>query len=130
MSVKNIFLFYCFQPDHSSLATDQYLFFMEERGGFDPPVELPLQLISSQPPSTSSAISPKPQWSAVSGQGSVKVLSYLLLPNQPLITDYWPLFFLWRREGDSNPRYPLRYTRFPGVLLKPLGHLSINKRKT
>ena len=32
---------------------------------------------------------------------------------------------LWRREGDSNPRYSSPYTRFPGVLLKPLGHLSI-----
>src|SRR5215470_783349 len=31
---------------------------------------------------------------------------------------------LWRREGDSNPRYPLRYTRFPSVRLQPLGHLS------
>ena len=25
----------------------------------------------------------------------------------------------WRRGWDSNPRYPLRYTRFPSVLLKP-----------
>src|SRR5215831_3505654 len=31
---------------------------------------------------------------------------------------------LWRREWDSNPRYPLRYTRFPSVRLQPLGHLS------
>src|SRR5207237_4623822 len=30
----------------------------------------------------------------------------------------------WRREWDSNPRYPLRYTRFPSVRLQPLGHLS------
>jgi len=29
-----------------------------------------------------------------------------------------------RRERDSNPRYVLPYTHFPGVLLKPLGHLS------
>ena len=29
-----------------------------------------------------------------------------------------------RREGDSNPRYSFPYTHFPGVLLKPLGHLS------
>ena len=31
----------------------------------------------------------------------------------------------WRREWDSNPRYSLKYTRFPSVRLKPLGHLSI-----
>src|SRR3989338_7942855 len=31
----------------------------------------------------------------------------------------------WRRERDSNPRYGLwPYTRFPGVHLQPLGHLS------
>ena len=30
----------------------------------------------------------------------------------------------WRREGDSNPRYVLPYTRFPVVHLQPLGHLS------
>jgi hypothetical protein len=32
---------------------------------------------------------------------------------------------VWRRGWDSNPRYALRaYTHFPGVLLRPLGHLS------
>ena len=31
----------------------------------------------------------------------------------------------WRRERDSNPRYEYKsYTRFPGVRLQPLGHLS------
>ncbi len=34
------------------------------------------------------------------------------------------LFYVWRRERDSNPRYGLAYTHFPGVLLQPLGHLS------
>ncbi len=29
-----------------------------------------------------------------------------------------------RRERDSNPRYDHSHTRFPSVLLKPLGHLS------
>ena len=32
---------------------------------------------------------------------------------------------IWRRERDSNPRYSFPYTRFPGVLLQPLGHLSV-----
>ena len=32
----------------------------------------------------------------------------------------------WRRERDSNPRYGDKpYTHFPGVLLQPLGHLSV-----
>ena len=31
---------------------------------------------------------------------------------------------LWRRGWDSNPRYGSPYTRFPSVLLQPLGHLS------
>ena len=31
----------------------------------------------------------------------------------------------WRRGRDSNPRYRVcPYTRFPGVHLRPLGHLS------
>jgi hypothetical protein len=33
---------------------------------------------------------------------------------------------IWRRERDSNPRYPLRYTRFRGARLQPLGHLSMH----
>ncbi len=41
-----------------------------------------------------------------------------------------PLLFLrngsfGQRGRDSNPRYPCGYTRFPGVLLQPLGHLSV-----
>ena len=36
----------------------------------------------------------------------------------------------WRRERDSNPRNDFSFTRFPSVLLKPLGHLSIKKDKT
>jgi hypothetical protein len=30
----------------------------------------------------------------------------------------------WRRGGDSNPRYPLRYVRFRGGSFQPLTHLS------
>ena len=33
-------------------------------------------------------------------------------------------FGVWRRERDSNPRRPFDLTRFRGVLLQPLGHLS------
>src|ERR1035437_1472509 len=31
---------------------------------------------------------------------------------------------LWRRGGDSNSRYPLRYARFRGGCDRPLCHLS------
>ena len=31
---------------------------------------------------------------------------------------------IWRREGDSNPRYGYPYTRFPGEPFQPLRHLS------
>jgi hypothetical protein len=31
----------------------------------------------------------------------------------------------WRRGWDSNPRLSFPNTRFPSVLLKPLGHLSL-----
>jgi site-specific DNA recombinase len=34
-------------------------------------------------------------------------------------------WYLLRREWDSNPRYALTHTRFPSVLLKPLGHPSM-----
>ena len=34
------------------------------------------------------------------------------------------LISIWRREQDSNLREPCDPTRFPSVLLKPLGHLS------
>ena len=34
----------------------------------------------------------------------------------------------WRRGWDSNPRLSFPNTRFPSVLLKPLGHLSVLKR--
>jgi hypothetical protein len=30
----------------------------------------------------------------------------------------------WRRERDSNPRYPLRYSGFQDRLIKPLSHPS------
>ncbi len=33
--------------------------------------------------------------------------------------------FSWRREQDSNLRYDCSHTRFPSVLLQPLGHLSV-----
>ena len=40
-------------------------------------------------------------------------------------TSYWDISASpWRRGRDSNPRYSYPYTRFPSVLLKPLGHLS------
>src|SRR5665213_4603429 len=37
---------------------------------------------------------------------------------------YW-VFKIWRRGWDLNPRLSFPNTRFPSVLLKPLGHLSV-----
>ncbi len=37
-----------------------------------------------------------------------------------------PVRQLWRRDRDSNPGDPCRSTRFPGVPVRPLRHLSIN----
>lgn len=37
---------------------------------------------------------------------------------------------IWRRERDSNPRDGYPPTHFPGVRLRPLGHLSATDRKT
>src|ERR1700722_816055 len=38
---------------------------------------------------------------------------------------FYCIFGLWRRGWDSNPRLSFPNTRFPSVLLKPLGHLSV-----
>ena len=35
---------------------------------------------------------------------------------------------LWRKERDSNPRYPFRYTGFRVRRIRPLCHLSLDKR--
>jgi site-specific DNA recombinase len=36
----------------------------------------------------------------------------------------------WRRDRDSNPGYAFTHTRFPSVRLKPLGHLSRDRRRS
>ena len=46
------------------------------------------------------------------------------LPLQNEKKTAFAVFLEWRRGRDSNPRYELTYTHFPGVLLKPLRHLS------
>gem|GEM_PF-5770347 len=61
-----------------------------------------------------------------------EIRAFLLLLTPSVICDYAqiePVIWVkpgwgWRREGDSNPRGALTPTRFPGVRLKPLGHLS------
>ena len=42
----------------------------------------------------------------------------------PYLNNLRYAFCVKRRGRDSNPRYGNPYTRFPSVLLKPLGHLS------
>ena len=49
---------------------------------------------------------------------------YLLPPPASALSSYSPFTAPLRRKGDSNPRYSFPYTHFPGVRLKPLGHLS------
>src|SRR5215813_7923695 len=55
-----------------------------------------------------------------SGPGGVFRLQ-LHSPPKPVRLSGLPLK---RREWDSNPRWSYPHTRFPSVLLKPLGHLS------
>ena len=43
------------------------------------------------------------------------------------VTLVWAGSVEWRRGWDSNPRLSFPNTRFPSVLLKPLGHLSVVK---
>ena len=43
---------------------------------------------------------------------------------RPVVFQAGRFVTILRRGRDSNPRYGLTYTHFPGVLLKPLGHLS------
>ena len=38
--------------------------------------------------------------------------------------------FLWRTDRDSNPGDGLPPTHFPGVRLRPLGHLSVDEKHT
>src|ERR1019366_2907994 len=55
--------------------------------------------------------------------------------NSPILAGKWAILkkitateknpkTVWRRGWDSNPRLSFPNTRFPSVLLKPLGHLS------
>lgn len=53
------------------------------------------------------------------GKNKKPVIRNLLISNRKQA-----LFYCWRRERDSNPRYGFPYTHFPGVLLQPLGHLT------
>ena len=45
-----------------------------------------------------------------------------------LFSRFWLFMrnFLWRREGDSNPRYPHEYNTLAGCRFQPLSHLSVN----
>ena len=55
---------------------------------------------------------------------SVIISLSLSLPPASALSSYSPFTAPLRRKGDSNPRYSFPYTHFPGVRLKPLGHLS------
>ena len=53
-----------------------------------------------------------------------KCLQFLY--TEGISVDFLRNFMTMRRGRDSNPRYPFEYTHFPGVLLQPLGHLSVS----
>src|ERR1700731_1124919 len=57
---------------------------------------------------------------------ALRALSPLRCPRYQLIQTNENLPNAWRRGWDSNPRTRLGVTHFPGVRLRPLGHLSIN----
>src|SRR6266404_2725708 len=58
---------------------------------------------------------------AIGGEGGItrRCLHWLIHAAKNLLVN-------WRRGWDSNPRTRLGVTHFPGVRLRPLGHLSIN----
>lgn len=55
-----------------------------------------------------------------------KVLTLKKLYNSQLSALCKALILCLQRGRDSNPRYGFPYTHFPGVLLQPLGHLSVS----
>src|SRR5258708_40208427 len=57
---------------------------------------------------------------------ALRALSPLRRTHDQLIQTNENLPIIWRRGWDSNPRTRLGVTHFPGVRLRPLGHLSIN----
>src|ERR1700728_1207884 len=63
---------------------------------------------------------------APSGPPRGGALSPLRCCRHQLIGAAKSLLNVWRRGWDSNPRTRLGVTHFPGVRLRPLGHLSIN----
>src|SRR6202166_1664755 len=56
---------------------------------------------------------------------ALRALSPLRRPRYRLIQTNENSPIIWRRGWDSNPRTRLGVTHFPGVRLRPLGHLSI-----
>src|ERR1700692_4718698 len=57
---------------------------------------------------------------------ALRALSPLRRPRYRLIQTNENSPIIWRRGWDANPRPRLGVTHFPGVRLRPLGHLSIN----
>ena|GEM_PF-5615847 len=80
---------------------------LAEKEGFEPPVPAKVRLISNQVLSTT--------------QPLLRIRTYFAsAPEAPKV---------WLKGGETGIRTPdtlLAYTHFPGVLLKPLGHLSLH----
>lgn len=75
---------------------------------------------------------PNSQHYLTSADSTISVLSLSINPAtadcglQGTATSPSSTAYLWRRERDSNPRGHDSLTRFPGVPLSQLGHLSNN----
>ncbi len=55
------------------------------------------------------------------------VLTFVMSPPKRMRPFTLICLDFWRRGRDSNPRCSFPHTRFPGVHLQPLGHLSNNQ---
>ncbi len=65
---------------------------------------------------------------AANGEIETSFISCYLQKKRPECSGRFNLFLFCREEGIRTPD-TLPYTRFPSVLLKPLGHLSIGAAK-
>ena len=64
---------------------------------------------------------PRPAWKRRSAASRVPSVGYRQIRRCVIDPGFW------RRERDSNPRDGSPPTHFPGVRLRPLGHLSVRR---
>ena len=64
-------------------------------------------------------------WGGNAGRNSIRKILWILLKKSSDFNQK-SQSVNWRRVRDSNPRYRLRYTRFPSERTRPLCELSLN----